>query len=205
VITTSESTTLVGTITLGGDGIDAVASSILRSDLQVGTNNSLSKYMLESSFVSGVKLKLVQHWDGVTGARHIRRLRSETVQRHEGNTTGLFLLQDLQDFGGSLVIIDDVVEQALSSGNLNSGSVPVADIEELGQGTVDAFEVVLTFDAPDSSNTAACVIIHHLRKAALCTVHLLRGTGEDGIEFGLFSPEFPDKKTLEFEQQFHIY
>jgi hypothetical protein len=86
------------------------------------------------------------------------------------------------------------MEQALSSGNFDSGSVPVADIEELGQGTINAVKVMLTLDAPNSSKTATRVVVHHLRKAALRTVHFLRGTRKDGIELGFFSPEFPVQK-----------
>src|SRR2546423_15686614 len=124
---TSQSSLLVSPIAILSDGSNSMASGIVGRDLQIGTNNSLTKYVLHSLCVPLIKSYPLDQRQRILCIGKVGWLRSEAIERHACDTSGPLLVERVCDFRGSLIIVNDNVKKTVAANDLHGCAVAFVD------------------------------------------------------------------------------
>src|SRR5450432_788298 len=103
----SQSTFLVSPVAILSDGGNAMATSIVCRNGQVGTDDGFPKNVLHSLGIPLIKLYPLDQRQSILCIREIGCLRSEAIQRHAGDASGPFFVQRVCHSRRSFVVIYD--------------------------------------------------------------------------------------------------
>lgn len=71
----------------------------------------LKAYLFKGEVVSPIKLDLTHEWDSIVSFWHLDIDTAKSIERHEGNSSELLLVHDLDYPTCSLIIVDYDVEK----------------------------------------------------------------------------------------------
>ena len=101
----------VDTVSVKRDRVQSVRAYVRGRNMQVSADASLSEDLFEGFLVQRIEAELGNERDRIwcIGVGYVFRL--ETVEGHEGYTSGFFFHHDVKDFRRRLVGVDDDVEE----------------------------------------------------------------------------------------------
>lgn len=129
-----------------------------------------------------------QHLDTAVVLGILNRLRLEAIQGHEGDTTRLFALHQLQDFGRCVVVVDHDVKETGAGRHLCGLSVHLGHGEKLVERTVHARQIMFTSDLGDGFQTGGCISVHGAQEVAFSFVGLVLSVSAGSLQSLLFFP-----------------
>ena len=113
--------------------------SDLRGHLHAAADERLAEDVLHGAVILALVHELLDHGDGVVGLRVVGGVYLETVEWHEGNLTRQSqTVHLLQDLGARAVVVNDVVEESVTSGDLDSGEEGLVTLKVLNEGAIVA-------------------------------------------------------------------
>ena len=139
-----------------------MTAGILGCNSQVRTYHSLAKDVLKSLLVHRIELDFLNDGNHVVCSWNICALVLEPIEWHERDTASPLSLQYLKDFGGCFLVVYDILKEAVASRDLDCGTIDVTDFHQFCQSTIDAVQVVLSFDTSYSCETTARILIHSM-------------------------------------------
>ena len=171
MITTSQCTFLIRPITLWCHCIDSMRTCILAGNRQVLADDTLAKNLLHRLLVLLIILDERHEWPGILRIWELGHFRLQPIERHEGDSSSTFLVQNLHDSCSGIVIVDNIVKKRIASCNLHC-SLVCWNLYQFCKRTVTTIEIVLFSNSPHRLDAAKSVAVHHVRKVPFSTIQV---------------------------------